>query len=276
VRSPVGSPPGAADAKARQPGCVRAVWTGTISFGLVVLPVQLYAATEERRVTLREIHAADGARVQHRRWCTAEDKEIPYAEVGRGYDLGDGRTLPLSDSELANMPLPTRRVIDVLGFVEGTSIDPISYGRAYYAGPHGPAADRPYALLTEAMARTGRVVVARLAIRSRERLAAIRPMRGVLIVQTLLWADEVREPGDLAPSAPVTERELELAEVLIAQLTGVEITNIHDEYRHALEALVEAKLAGTHVEAPREPPPAADLMTALEASVRQAREERGE
>ncbi|MFK4222259.1 Ku protein [Streptomyces sp. NPDC019890] len=192
--------------------------------------------------------------------------------------MPDGRVVALTDEALAHMPLPTKRTMEVLGFVPGQDIDPISYSRPYYAGPGGPGADRPYALLVEALARTGSVGVVKIAIRSRERLALLRPRHGVLVLQTLLWEDELREPGDLAPSTPVTDRELELAEVLISELTGIEVGELHDEYAHALEQLVTAKVSGGELPGVAEggPAPAMDLMAALEESVRTARAARGE
>jgi DNA end-binding protein Ku len=252
------------------------VWSGTIAISLITLPVQLYAATEERRVGLREIHAADGGRVRHRRWCEAEAKEIPYAEVGRAYESPDGALVPLTDSELAALPLPTSRTCTVLGFVGADVLDPLQLGRPYYAGPHGQAAARPYALMTEALFRTGRIGLARIAIRSRERLAAIVPRDGVLVVHTLRWPDEIRDPAELAPTVALSDRELDLAQTLISQLTDVDLAAEHDEYAAALEALVDAKRDGREIEAPREPAPVADLMATLEAAVRQAREGRGE
>ncbi|MEE1806718.1 non-homologous end joining protein Ku [Streptomyces sp. BE133] len=254
---------------------MRTVWSGMIQFGMVALPVRLFGATAEHDARLHEIHVADGSRVEHRRFCPAEGREISYEEVGRGFALPDGRMVPLTEEDLARLPLPTKHTCEVLGFVPGTDVDPISYAKPYYAGPGGPGADRPYALLVEALARTGMVGVAKIAIRNRERLAVLRPRRGVLVVQTLLWEDELREPGDLAPAAPVTDRELGLAEVLIRELTGIEEREIHDEYGHALEQLVTAKASGAELAEPPETAPAVDLMSALEASVRAAQAERG-
>ncbi|MEV6654910.1 Ku protein [Streptomyces sp. NPDC051219] len=253
---------------------MRALWSGMIQFGLVALPVKLYSATEEHQVRLREIHTADASRVQHRRFCEAEDREIPYEQVGRGWEMPDGRLVPLTDEDLERLPLPTKHVVEVLGFVPGQDIDPISYSRPYYVGPGAPPADRPYALLVEALARTGYAGVCKVAVRSRERLAVLRPRHGLLILQTLLWPDELRDPGDLASSAPVTDRELELAEVLMRELTGIEVGEVHDEYRHALEQLVTAKVSGGELAAPSQPKPVVDLMAALEESVRAARASR--
>lgn len=256
---------------------MRAVWTGTIAVSLITLPVQLFTATEERRVGLREIHARDGGRVRHRRWCEAEQREIPYSEVGRAFETGDGVLVPLTEVELAQLPLPTSRTISVLGFASASVLDPLMLSQPYFASPHGPTAARPYALLVEALFRSGRVGLARLAIRSRERLAAIVPRDGVLVVHVLRWPDEIRDPAELAPTVALSERELELAETLISQLEDVDLDQEHDEYRHALEQLVEAKLAGREPQGPAAPaPPVVDLMEALEASVRRTRERREE
>ncbi|MFD9604778.1 Ku protein [Streptomyces sp. NPDC059970] len=255
---------------------MRATWSGVIQFGMVALPVQLFAATEEHPVRLHEIHTADSGRVEHRRFCRVEGREIPYEEVGRGFAMPDGNVVPLTDEDLAHLPLPTKRVIEVLGFVPGQDIDPISYDKPYFAGPNGPGADRPYVLLVEALARTGFVGVSKIAIRSRERLALLRPRHGVLVVQTLLWADELRDPGDLAPSAPVTDRELELAETLIGSLPGIEESELQDGYGHALEQLVTAKLSGGELVKPGVPAAPVDLLAALEESVRAARAGRGD
>jgi DNA end-binding protein Ku len=254
---------------------MRALWSGTISFALVALPAKLYAATEEHAVRLHEIHTTDSSRVEHRRFCKAEGREIPYEEIGRGWVTPDGRVVALTDEDLAHLPLPTKRVIAVLGFVPGQDIDPISFSKPYYVAPGSPAADRPYALLVEALARTGSVGVCKVALRSRERVALLRPRHGLLVLQTLLWQDELREPGDLAPSAPVTDRELEITELLMRELTGVELRELRDEYRHALEQLVDAKVSGGELVEPAAPEPPVDLMAALEQSVRAARAERG-
>lgn len=254
---------------ANDSGYMKATWSGMIQFGLVALPIRLYAATEEHPVRLHEIHVADGSRVEHRRFCKAENREIPYEQVGRGFPLADGRMVPITEEDLAHLPLPTKRTVDVLGFVPFEEIDPISFGRPYYAGP-GPGADRPYTLLVEALARTGHVAVSKIALRSRERLALLRPRHGMLILQTLLWQDELRDPGDLAPSTPVTDRELELAELLIRELAGIDVGEVHDEYAHALERLVDAKITGGQLVQPAQPAPVLDLMAALEKSVRAA------
>ncbi|MFJ9026306.1 Ku protein [Streptomyces sp. NPDC102259] len=198
-----------------------ATWSGTIAFGMVSIPVQLYAATEEHTARLHEIDTADGSRVQHRRFCAAEGREIPYSEVGRGVAVPDGRMLPLSEDDLARLPLPTKHTITVAGFIEPTGVVPLSYDRPYYVAPAAPEAERPYALLVEVLSRTGLVAMAKVAIRSRERRAVVRPYAGMLLLQTLRWRDEIRDPGDLAhlvPAVPLSDRERRLAEVLVQEI----------------------------------------------------------
>ncbi|PBC72366.1 Ku protein [Streptomyces sp. 2321.6] len=249
----------------------RAVWTGSIVFGLVSVPCRLYLATAERAVRLREIHKADSSPIRHKRVCEAEGREVPTEDVGRGYELSDGRLVPLTTEDLDHLPLPTRHQLQVLGFVPVGDVDPISYSKAYYVGPANAAAEKPYTLLVTALARSDALAVCRVTIRTRERLAVLRPSHGVLVVQQLLWPDEVRDPGDLAPVAPVTEREMELAELLMREMVGVDQSELHDQYREALEQLVDAKVAGGQIEDPPQPEPVVDLMAALEESVRAAR-----
>jgi DNA end-binding protein Ku len=247
---------------------MRALWSGFVVFGLVNVPVKLYSATEEARPRLHEVHAVDGARVKHRSFCSADGRELPLDQIARGWEAPDGRMVVLADEDFDHLPLPTRRQVEVLGFISEEDVDPVMYAKPYWAGPDGEQAMRPYALLVEALARSGRVAVAKLALRSRERLAVLRPRRGILCVHTLWWPEEIREPDDLSSSAPVTDRELQLAEVLIDQLAGVDIDQLHDEWAAALDQVVAAKLEGRGVEKPPEPVLAVDLMAALEASIR--------
>ncbi|MFJ5217217.1 Ku protein [Streptomyces sp. NPDC088354] len=249
---------------------MRAIWSGYISFGLVTVPVQLFAATEEHGAGFHQVHAADGSRIKHRRFCASEDVEVPQSEIARGWERPDGRTVVLLDEDLAALPLPTRKTVEVLGFVDAADVDPVLYAKPYWVGALGEQGQRPYALLVEALARHGTVAVAKVTLRTRERLAVLRPRHGMLVLHTLLWPEEIREPDDLSSAAPVTERELELAELLMDSLAGVEIADLHDEYAAALEQLVVAKMAGTEVEEPAEPVEVVDLMAALEASIRDA------
>jgi len=249
--------------------------TMSVSFGLVSVPVLVSPATENHRVRLHEVHRGDQGRIRHRRVCELDGQEVAYQDVARGVELPDGTMAVLDDAALERLPLSTRHVIEVLGFVSADTIDPISYQRAYYARPAGAPAERPYQVLVAALARTGLVGIAKTAISSRERLAVLRPRHGVLTVHTVFWPDEIREPGP-APTRPVTDREMELAELLLSQLRGIDPSAARDEYAEALDRLVAAVTAGRELEAPtapREPPE--DLMAALEASIRASRRAEG-
>ncbi|WP_392839732.1 Ku protein [Streptomyces sp. LN500] len=249
---------------------MRALWSGYVSFGLVTIPVQLFAAVDEHGAGFHQVHASDGARIRHRRVCELEEREVPRSEVAHGWEQPDGRTVVLLDEDLAALPLPTRRAVDVLGFVPERDVDPMLYSKPYWVGAAGEAGQRPYALLVEALARHGTVAVAKVTLRTRERLAVLRPRHGMLVLHTLLWPEEIREPDDLSSALPVTDRELELAELLMDQLVGVDITDLHDEYAAALEQLIVAKQTGGLLEELEEPVPVVDLMAALEASIRAA------
>ncbi|MFE4959444.1 Ku protein [Streptomyces sp. NPDC056653] len=249
---------------------MRALWSGHISFVLVTLPVQLFAATEEHGPGFHQVHASDGARIRHRRVCELEDREVPRSEIAHGWEAPDGRMVVLLDEDLAVRPLPTRKTVDVLGFISERDVDPVLYSKPYWVGAAGEAGQRPYALLVEALARHGTVAVAKVTLRTRERLAVLRPRHGMLVLHTLLWPEEIREPGDLSSASPVTDRELELAELLMDQLVGVDIADLHDEYAAALEQLVVAKQSGGEPAELKEPVPVMDLMAALEASMRAA------
>ncbi|EST17917.1 hypothetical protein M878_46185 (plasmid) [Streptomyces roseochromogenus subsp. oscitans DS 12.976] len=239
---------------------------------MVALPVDLYAATEEHGPGLHLVHAADGGRVRHKRVCELDGQQLTPHETARGWDTPDGRTVVITDADLDALPLPTKRVIEVLGFVESGDVDPLLYARPYWVGAAAAGAQRPYALLVEALARTGRIGVCKLALRSRERLAVLRPRNGILVCQTLHWPEEIRDPGDLSSPAPTTGRELELAEV--SEMSGVDVDELHDDYAAALNVLVDTLAAGEQMAPPREPAPPEDLMAALEASVRRARSTR--
>ncbi|MFI1502588.1 Ku protein [Streptomyces platensis] len=255
---------------------MRSLWQGTIACGLVALPADLFAATEEHGPGLHLVHSLDGGRIRHRRVCELDDREIGPEEIARGWEAPDGRTVVLQDEDLEALPLPTKRTIDVAGFVDEADVDPLLYARPYWVGARGPGAQKPYALMTEALARSGRVAVCKVALRSRERLAVLRPRNGILVLHTLRWPEEIRDPGDLSSPAPTTNRELALAELLMDEMAGVDITGLHDDYTQALNSLVDTLAAGRTAAPPLEPQPPVDLMAALEESVRDARRARNE
>ncbi len=177
---------------------MRSIWAGAISFGMVVIPVKLYAATEQRDVAFRQVHAEDGGRVQYRRFCSLDGQEVAYSDVAKGYELATGDVVVLTDDDLKELPLATAKRIDVLHFSPAGQLDPILSNKAYYLEPEPPGV-RAYALFRDALERSGRVAVAKVAIRQREALAALRVRDGVLVLETLLWPDEVRTTGLQVP-----------------------------------------------------------------------------
>jgi DNA end-binding protein Ku len=260
---------------------MQAIWKGSVSFGLVTIPVKVYAATQEKDVAFRQVHATDGGRIRYRRICEIEGEEVPYSDIAKGYELPDGEMVVLTSEELSELPLPTRHVVEVLEFVPAEEIDPIYVSRSYYLQADGPAA-KPYVLLRDALRRTGQTALVKVALRNREALAMLRPKDDVLVLQTMLWPDEVRDGSFAAPAADVEVRpqEVAMAESYIQTLeTTFDPDRYHDEYRAALEQVIDAKTAGREVEVPKAAPAkgeVVDLMAALQASVDEARRQRGE
>jgi DNA end-binding protein Ku len=259
---------------------VQTVWKGSIAFGLVSIPVRLVSATEERDVSFRQVRASDGARVRYRRVAETDGAEVPYAEIAKGYELPDGDLVVLTDDDLADLPVPTRSHVDVLEFVDAERIDPTAYLKAYLVLPTGEA--KPYVLLRDALLAKGRVAVVKMAMRGRERLAVLRPQDGLLVVQTMLWPDELRRidaPAELAEVA-LKPGELAMAESYIDAMVGTfEPDAYTDEYRAAVEALVAAKVEGRQTVTPPSSEGTAevvDLMEALRRSVAAAQERRAE
>ncbi|MDX3075340.1 Ku protein [Streptomyces sp. MI02-7b] len=252
---------------------MRSMWKGAIGFGLVSIPVKLYAATEEHGVSLHQVHAEDGGRIRMKRFCEKEGKEVPYSEIAKGYEDESGRTAVLSDADLAELPLPSRKLIDVLAFVDTDEIDPLSLSRAYYVGAEA-AASKPYVLLREALATSGKAAVTKIALRTRESLALLRVHEELLVLHTMYWPDEVRDAGGLAPPENVVVRpqELKMAQSLMETLSeDFDLESQHDEYQKALDALVAARLEGEPVpetaEVTSAPDNVVDLMAALQASI---------
>ncbi|WP_163010675.1 non-homologous end joining protein Ku [Streptomyces dangxiongensis] len=259
---------------------MRSIWNGAISFGLVTIPVKLVNATENHAISFRQIHTEDSGRIRYRKVCELEDREVSQAEIGKAYEDADGSMIPITDEDLSHLPIPAARTIEIVAFVPVDRIDPLQMGAAYYLAAGGTPAAKPYTLLREALKRGNKVAVAKYALRGRERLGMLRVVGDAIVMHGLLWPDEVRAPEGIAPDADVTirDKELDLADALMDTLGEVDLKDLHDEYREALEEVIAAKAAG---EAPPEAPaPAAggkvlDLMAALENSVRAARESRG-
>jgi DNA end-binding protein Ku len=256
---------------------MRSIWRGAVSFGLVSIGVKLYSATEDKDVRFHQVHAVDGGRVKYRRICSIDGEEIEYGDIAKGYELPDGQLVILTDDDLAELPLSTRREIEVLQFVEQSEIDPIHFEKTYYLEPDGPAT-RPYVLLRDALENTGQVAITKIALRQRESLAAMRVRDGVLVLHTMRWPDEIRRPdfGFLDEDVAVRPQELQMAEALITSMAGgFDPGEFTDDYREAMTALLEAKQTGGEVQpVPENADPGAavvDLMSALRRSVERAR-----
>jgi DNA end-binding protein Ku len=256
----------------------RAIWSGSISFGLLNVPVKLYSAVSKQTVRFRELREGDGSRVKHKRVAETDGKEVPYEKIVKGYEYAPDQYVVLGRDELSELEPQRTRAIEIQDFVDLDDIDPIYFEQPYYLGPDKGAA-RAYALLVQAMKDARKVAIARFVLRNKEHLAAIRPMDDVLTLTTMRFSDEVTSPSDLdgevfdeeKPKKP-EKRELEMAKQLIESLTSdFEPNSYRDEYREELLDLLERKAAGKEVvSAPteeRKPTKAPDLMAALEESL---------
>jgi len=263
----------------------RAIWSGTISFGLLNVPVKLYSAVARRGISLREIRESDGARIKHRRVAEGGEDEIPYGEIVKAFEITPDRYVPLGKDEMAALAPEKTRAIAVQDFVDLEQIDPIYFDSPYYLGP-AEGAEKAYSLLAEAMEKSGKVAIARFVFRNKEHLAALRPSDGVLTLTTMRFADEVVAPSELEDVLPqgqqkVARKEVEMAEQLIDSLTTeFDPSAYRDEYREQLLALIERKAEGKEVltaaqtEEPK-PTAAPDLMSALEESIAAVKERKG-
>lgn len=261
---------------------MRSIWNGAISFGLVSIPIKLVNATESHSISFRQIHLEDGGRIRYRKVCELEEREVSAPEIGKAYEDADGSMIPITDEDLASLPIPTARTIEIVAFVPADRIDPLQMDTAYYLAANGVPAAKPYTLLREALKRSQKVAIAKFALRGRERLGMLRVVDDVIAMHGLLWPDEIRTPESVAPDSSVTvrDKELDLADALMDTLGEVDLNELHDDYREAVEELIAAKASGEKMPAA----PSAekgggkviDLMAALESSVRQAKVARGE
>ncbi|MDT7716280.1 MAG: end-binding protein Ku [Pseudonocardiales bacterium] len=260
---------------------MRAIWKGALAFGMVSIPVRLYSATEDRDVSFHQVHDEDAGRVRYQRMCTVCDKEVAYADLAKGFELPSGETVLLTDEDFANLPLPTTKVVELVAFVPADQVDPLALARGYYLEPD-PAGRKPYELLRAALERTSRVGLAKIAVRSKESLAVLRPRGDVLALQTMVWPDEVRKAqfDVLDREVAVSDAELKMADTLIEAMSSDFTPEAYqDGYREALLSVIEAKTAGKEFVAPptsAQPAPAVDLITALQASVEAAKAARGD
>lgn len=225
-------------------GVMRAIWKGALTFGLVNVPVKVYSATEDHDVPLHQVHAADGGRIRYQRICELDGEVVPYAEIDRAFDDGE-RTVVLTKGDLASLPSERSREIDVVEFVPTEQIDLITLDRAYYLEPDS-ASPKAYVLLRRTLEATDRTAIVRFSLRQKTRLAALRVRGDVLVLQTLLWADEVREAAfpSLDEEVRISAKELELSASLVESFSGdFDPSEFADEYQQELRALIDAKLA---------------------------------
>ena len=258
----------------------RSIWTGAISFGLVNVPVKLYSAVSKKTVRFHQLHDKDGVRIQQKRMCPKDGEEVPYEHIVKGYEITPDSYVVIEPEELEAIEPRKTKTIDIEDFVDLEDIDPIYYDHPYYLLP-GQGAQKSYKLLVTAMDDAQKVAIARVVIRQKEQLVAVRPMNGVLQMATMNFADEVVSPDsfDEAPGDDVetTKREVDMAKQLIDSLSSdFEPDKYHDTYRERVLDLVERKAEGKEiaVQPAEEPAPVPDLMAALEASVKAARDNR--
>jgi DNA end-binding protein Ku len=261
---------------------MRSIWKGSISFGLVSISVKLYSATEEKDVAFHQVHREDGGRIKYKRVCSICGNEIAYNDIAKGYELPDGDMVVLTDDDLAELPLTSSREIDVLQFVPLDQVDPIYFNKSYYLEPD-PKATKAYVLLRDTLEESGRVAVVKVALRRREALATLRVREGVLTLETMLWPDEIRKAdfGFLDETVEVRPQEMAMAASLVESLSGdFDPSEFTDQYRAALESVVDAKIEGRDlVPAPDTAESATsgkvvDLVAALQASIDAAKANR--
>jgi DNA end-binding protein Ku len=259
----------------------RSIWKGAISFGLVTIPVKLFSATEEKDISFRQVHAEDGGRIKYKRVCEKDGLEIPFADIAKGYELADGRMVILDRDDFEALPLATTKAVEVVQFVAEDDVDPTYFNKTYFLQADGPGI-KPYVLLRDALIKSGQSAVVKVALRSREALALIRPRDGVLLLHTMLWPDELRDGSFAAPPQDVTvsDAEVMMAQSFIDALAGdFRPEDFTDSYREALETLVQSKAEGIplteEAEAPKEAE-VVDLVAALRASVEAAKRRRAE
>jgi DNA end-binding protein Ku len=263
----------------------RSIWTGAISFGLVTVPVKLYSAINRKNVRFHQLNGKSGVRIAQKRVDPASGEEVPYEDIVKGYEIASDRYVVIEPGELEALAPKKTKTIEIEDFVELAQIDPIFYDHPYYLAP-GPGGAKPYRLLLEAMAETGRVAIARVVIRSKEQLVALRPMGDALGMATMIFADEVLPADSIDEIAEVSEikttkRELDIAKQLVDSLAGdFEPEKYSDTYREQVLDMVERKAQGEHIAVQPEPEeeaaPAPDLMGALKASLEAVRAREGE
>ncbi|GAB4011772.1 non-homologous end joining protein Ku [Nocardioides ultimimeridianus] len=264
---------------------MRAIWKGAVSFGLVSVPVKLYSATESHDVSFRQVHEKDGGRIRYQRICSVDGEEVPYSEIAKGYETEDGEMVVLTDDDLRDLPLVASREIAVEKFVPAEQVDPMMFEKAYYLEPESTGA-KPYALLREALMEAGRVAVVTVALRQRSTIALLRVHQvpkgePVIVLQTLLWPDEIRVPDFTIDTGEVKPAERKMASTLVETLSGdFDPEEFEDHYAEAVQAVVKAKIEGGEVQrtatSTKTGGEVVDLLAALQRSVEAAKTARGE
>ena len=260
---------------------MRAIWKGAVSFGLVSVPVKLYSATESKDISFRQVHAKDGGRIKYQRVCSLDGEEVEYADIAKGYETEDGEMVILTDEDMAELPANSSREISVEKFVPSDQIDPMLFEKSYYLEPEKTGA-KPYALLREALEAADRMALVTVSLRNRMSLAVLRVRDDVIVMQTMMWPDEIRKADfgsvDTTEAKPA---EVKMAKMLVETLAGdFAADDYEDDYREAVEALVKAKVEGGEVkrtpEAKKSSGEVVDLLAALQRSVDAAKTARGE
>jgi DNA end-binding protein Ku len=261
---------------------MRAIWKGAVSFGLVNVPVRLYSATENHDVQFRQVHREDGGRIRYQRICSIDGEQVSYDDIAKGYETEDGQMVVLTDEDLADLPTRSSREIAVDKFVPADQIDPMLLDKTYYLEPDKTAA-KPYALLRDALKAADRMAIVTVSLRARMTMAVLRVRDDVIVMQTMLWPDEIRSPdfARLGEDTDAKPAELAMANMLVESLAGDYVPDDYeDDYRQAVVAVVNAKLEGGEVQ---EVPAVketggevVDLLAALQRSVERAKEARGE
>ena len=267
-----------AERKSKPSRAPRAIWSGTISFGMVSIPVNLYTATESHDVRFHLLHKRDGVRLKNVRWCPKDEKAIPWDDVERGFEYAKGKYVAISEDDLEHLPMKTIHTVEISDFVKLEEVDPIYYDKAYYLAPE-EAGTKAFALLRQALQQTGRAAVAKVAIRDKENLCLVRPYEDVLSMETMFYANEIRSTEDIATDgAKVSPKELQMAVSLVENLSDrFDAERYEDEYQAALKKVINAKVEGAPLpEAPTEKGgKVVDLMEALRASVEATKKKPG-
>lgn len=259
---------------------MRAIWKGAVSFGLVSVPVKLYSATESHDVSFRQVHAKDGGRIKYQRVCSIDGEEVPYSDIAKGYETEDGEMVILTDEDMANLPTTSSREIAVEKFVPSDQIDPLLFEKSYYLEPEGTGA-KPYALLRQALLDADRMAVVTVALRQRVSTAVLRVRDDVIVLQTMMWPDEIRTPDFSVETGEVKDAEVKMAHMLVETLAGdFDPSEFEDDYADAVQAVVKAKIEGGEVQrtetSAKTGGEVVDLLAALQRSVEAAKSSRGE